>query len=138
MDIIVVQSLVLDLTSRTILSKFGSVGLSWTGVQSKLSIRHCMLAINWWIYRCDARPDNLDGPGSHRRSHEKTDYLIKNFDPGVLWDEYGIRHDIVVRLCGILVYVNDIYFICSSAIYTWISSCWHPWTAHSWPVASTN
>lgn len=108
MDIIVVQSLVLDLTSWTILSKFGSVGLSWTGVQSKLSIRHCMLAINWWIYRCDARPDNLDGPGSHRCSHEKTDYLIKNFDPGVLWDEYGIRHDIVVRLCGILVYVNDL------------------------------
>ena len=49
--------------------------------------------------------------------------IIKNFDPGILWDEYGIRHDIVVRLCGILVYVNDIYFICSSTIYTWISSC---------------
>lgn len=46
--------------------------------------------------RCDATPDDLDGPGSHRRSHEKTDFLIKTFDPGILWDEFGIRSDIVV------------------------------------------
>jgi Plavaka transposase len=46
--------------------------------------------------RCDAKPDNLDAPCSHRRTHEKTDFLIKNFDPGILWDEYGIRGDIVV------------------------------------------
>ena len=42
-------------------------------------------------------PDDLDGPGSHRRTHEKTDFLIKTFDPGILWDDFGIRHDIVVR-----------------------------------------
>ncbi|KIM36125.1 hypothetical protein M413DRAFT_31879 [Hebeloma cylindrosporum] len=48
-----------------------------------------------WCPKCDARPDDLDSPGSHHRSHEKTDYLIKNFDPGILWDEYGIWHDIV-------------------------------------------
>ena len=48
------------------------------------------------ISRCDAKPTNLDGPGSHRRSHEKTDFLIKTFDPGILWDDYGIKHDIVV------------------------------------------
>ncbi len=42
-------------------------------------------------------PDDLDGPGSHRRTHEKTDFLIKAFDPGILWDDFGIRHDIVVR-----------------------------------------
>ena len=41
-------------------------------------------------------PDNLDGEGSHRRSHEKTDLLIKTFDPGILWDDFGIQHDIVV------------------------------------------
>jgi hypothetical protein len=46
--------------------------------------------------RCDARPTNLDAPGSHRRLHEKTDFLITNFDPGILWDEFGVRHDIVV------------------------------------------
>ncbi|KAF8905959.1 hypothetical protein CPB84DRAFT_1813943 [Gymnopilus junonius] len=48
-----------------------------------------------WCPKCDAKPDNLDDPSSHRRSHEKTDYLIKNFDPGILWDEFGIRSDIV-------------------------------------------
>lgn len=42
-------------------------------------------------------PDNLDGPGSRRRSHEKSDFLIQNFDPGILWDEFGIRDDVVVR-----------------------------------------
>ena len=49
------------------------------------------------LHRCDAEPNDLDAPGSHRRTHEKTDFLIKNFDPGILWDEYGIRADIVVR-----------------------------------------
>ncbi|KDR82217.1 hypothetical protein GALMADRAFT_58542, partial [Galerina marginata CBS 339.88] len=48
-----------------------------------------------WCPKCDAEPNNLDAPCSHRRTHEKTDYLIKNFDPGILWDEYGIRADIV-------------------------------------------
>ena len=70
-------------------------------------------------FRCDARPDNLDDPGSHRRSHEKTDYLIKNFDPTILWDEYGIRHDIVVcDHSSVVVFL----FICSFlAVYTRIS-----------------
>lgn len=49
------------------------------------------------LCRCDALPDDLDGPGSHRCTHEKTDFLIKAFDPGILWDDFGIRHDIVVR-----------------------------------------
>ena len=35
-------------------------------------------------------PDDLDGPGSHHRTHEKTDTLIKKFDPGILWDDFGI------------------------------------------------
>lgn len=38
-------------------------------------------------------PENLDGPGSH-----KTDFLIKKFDPSILWDEFGIKSDIVVRI----------------------------------------
>ncbi|KAF8802530.1 hypothetical protein BYT27DRAFT_7226421 [Phlegmacium glaucopus] len=48
-----------------------------------------------WCPKCDARPTNLDDPGSHRWLHEKTDFLIMNFDPGILWDEFGVRHDIV-------------------------------------------
>src|ERR1700678_1526443 len=26
----------------------------------------------------------------------KTDFLLRNFDPGILWDDFGIRSDIVV------------------------------------------
>ena len=48
------------------------------------------------LCRCDAMPDNLDGPGSHCHTNEKTDFLIKAFDPGILWDDFGIQHDIVV------------------------------------------
>lgn len=47
-------------------------------------------------FRCDAHPKNLDGPGNRPRFHEMDDFLISTFDPGILWDEYGIRHDIVV------------------------------------------
>jgi len=46
--------------------------------------------------RCDAKPTDLDAPGSHQRTHKKTDFLIKNFNPGILWDEYGIQADIIV------------------------------------------
>ncbi|PPQ88480.1 hypothetical protein CVT25_012030, partial [Psilocybe cyanescens] len=45
---------------------------------------------------CDAPPHDLDSKGSHCCSHEKTDFLIKNFDPGILWDDYGIWNDIVL------------------------------------------
>ncbi|KAF8800253.1 hypothetical protein BYT27DRAFT_7227560 [Phlegmacium glaucopus] len=48
-----------------------------------------------WCPKCDSMPTNLDQPGSHRRTHEKTDFLLRNFDPGVLWDDFGIRSDIV-------------------------------------------
>ena len=49
-----------------------------------------------FLTRCNARPKDLDKPGSHHRTHEKTDFLIQNFDPGLLWDEFGIHSDIVV------------------------------------------
>ncbi|KAF8903656.1 hypothetical protein CPB84DRAFT_1845636 [Gymnopilus junonius] len=55
-----------------------------------------------WCPKCDAMPDDLDKPGSHHRSHEKTDLLIKTFDPGILWDEFGIRNDIVPFTHGFL------------------------------------
>lgn len=47
--------------------------------------------------RCDAPPDNLDRPNSHRRTHEKTDFLISAWDPATLWSDFGVRTDIVVR-----------------------------------------
>ncbi|KAJ7221252.1 hypothetical protein GGX14DRAFT_669179 [Mycena pura] len=48
-----------------------------------------------WCPKCDALPDNLDAAGAHLRSHRKTDYLITCFDPGKLWDDFGIRSDVV-------------------------------------------
>ncbi|KAJ6613995.1 hypothetical protein B0H10DRAFT_2165190 [Mycena sp. CBHHK59/15] len=44
---------------------------------------------------CDARPDNLDAPGTHLCTHQKTDFLITCFDPVTLWDDFGIRSDVV-------------------------------------------
>ncbi|KAF8258996.1 hypothetical protein EI94DRAFT_1774037 [Lactarius quietus] len=33
-----------------------------------------------WCAKCDALPTDLNGPGSHRCSHEKTDLLIETYD----------------------------------------------------------
>ena len=49
-----------------------------------------------YITRCDARPDNLDDVNAHLRTHEKTDSLLELFDSGTVWDEYGLRSDVVV------------------------------------------
>lgn len=43
-------------------------------------------------------PEDLDAPGSRRRRHEITDYLISNFDAGLIWSDYGVRADVVVSL----------------------------------------
>ncbi|KAJ7483958.1 hypothetical protein B0H11DRAFT_2416136 [Mycena galericulata] len=48
-----------------------------------------------WCPKCDANPHELDSHGARRRTQEKTDFLITCFDPGTLWDDFGIRADIV-------------------------------------------
>ncbi|KAJ6448828.1 hypothetical protein C8R45DRAFT_1057369 [Mycena sanguinolenta] len=48
-----------------------------------------------WCPKCDAKPHHLDAPGAHRRTHEKTDFLIASWDPGTLLDDFGIRADVV-------------------------------------------
>ncbi|KAJ7034262.1 hypothetical protein C8F04DRAFT_1210668 [Mycena alexandri] len=47
-----------------------------------------------WCPKCDARPTDLDAGGARMRSHRKTDFLITCFDPGTLWDDFGIRSDV--------------------------------------------
>jgi hypothetical protein len=47
--------------------------------------------------RCDTTPDNLDSGTGHWQTHEKTDYLVKNFDSRILWDAFGIYEGLVVR-----------------------------------------
>ncbi|KAJ7771418.1 hypothetical protein DFH07DRAFT_866418 [Mycena maculata] len=49
-----------------------------------------------WCPKCEAHPDHLDAEGSRLRTKTKTDALIMCFDPGIIWDDYGIRSDIVV------------------------------------------
>ena len=41
-------------------------------------------------------PDDLDGKTGHRRTHEKTNYLINNFDTAAVWDAFGIYEEVVV------------------------------------------
>ncbi|KAJ7101001.1 hypothetical protein C8R43DRAFT_1141269 [Mycena crocata] len=48
-----------------------------------------------WCPKCDAFPNDLDAEGARLRSQTKTETLIQCFDPGILWDDYGIRADIV-------------------------------------------
>ncbi|KAF8262141.1 hypothetical protein EI94DRAFT_1773267 [Lactarius quietus] len=52
-----------------------------------------------WCPKCDALPGALEGPGSHRCSHEKMDLLIKTYDSRVLWDDFGVWHNIVPFTC---------------------------------------
>jgi hypothetical protein len=72
------------------------------------------------ISRCLAHPDFLDEPSAHRRTHEKTDLLINSFDPGVLWDDYGTRSDMMVSLS---FEKSSLVLISTAAIYTQISMC---------------
>ncbi|KAH8994183.1 hypothetical protein EDB86DRAFT_3064749 [Lactarius hatsudake] len=51
--------------------------------------------VQGWCPKCLARPDFLDDLSAHRRTHEKTDLLINSFNPVVLWDDYGIRSDVM-------------------------------------------
>ena len=60
--------------------------------------------------RCDAHPKNLDAGGARQRNHEKMDFLIGAWDPGTLWDDFGIRADIVVGLSShFLLQVSNLY-----------------------------
>jgi hypothetical protein len=38
----------------------------------------------------------LDDASAHLRTHEKADFLLETFEAGIVWDEYGIRSDVVV------------------------------------------
>ena len=52
--------------------------------------------IGEFICRCEAKPENLDTPGSCRYSHIKTRLLIASFNRGIQWKEFGIHADITV------------------------------------------
>ncbi|KAI0038131.1 hypothetical protein FA95DRAFT_1665594 [Auriscalpium vulgare] len=50
--------------------------------------------VQGWCPKCNAEPDNLDSDRARRRTRAKTEFLISAFDPGILWDDYGIRSDV--------------------------------------------
>lgn len=47
--------------------------------------------------RCTGRPDDLDGE-STRRTRQHSDAIVEELELGVLWHEYGLVGDIVVRI----------------------------------------
>ncbi|TFK63944.1 hypothetical protein BDN72DRAFT_291432 [Pluteus cervinus] len=51
--------------------------------------------VQMWCAKCLARPENLDQPGVRQRTQRNREGFISAFDSKVLWDEWGIRDDIV-------------------------------------------
>ncbi|KAJ7635036.1 hypothetical protein FB45DRAFT_989651 [Roridomyces roridus] len=51
--------------------------------------------VQGWCAKCDAEPGNLDRTGSRLRTKTTTEFLVTQFDPGILWDDFGIRADVV-------------------------------------------
>ncbi|KAJ8091523.1 hypothetical protein PM082_024443 [Marasmius tenuissimus] len=51
--------------------------------------------VQGWCAKCDATPDNLDNtPHAHLRTRTTHEVLVTIFDPGTLWDDYGVRSDV--------------------------------------------
>ncbi|KDQ50958.1 hypothetical protein JAAARDRAFT_141102, partial [Jaapia argillacea MUCL 33604] len=50
--------------------------------------------VQGWCPKCTSNPNDLDA-GAGRRSTHHTQTIIEGFDPGRLWDEYGVIADIV-------------------------------------------
>ena len=47
------------------------------------------------ISRCQATPENFDRAGTPR-FREHTRKLVETFDPGTLWDAFGVIGDVIV------------------------------------------
>ena len=80
-----------------------------------------------------AKPNFLDDASARHRTHEKTEFLINSFNPGILWDDFGIRSDVVVSQLFRKACSNS---NCMVAIHTWISVGWHSHTIVSWFTSS--
>jgi len=61
-------------------------------------------------FRCTAPANDLDSGHHVRRSQAHTELLVEEFELGMLWDEYGLVGDIVVRSSVPLIFNA----ICSS------------------------
>jgi hypothetical protein len=90
-----------------------------------------------FLCRCNAQPHNLDDFTAHLRTHEKTDLLCQLFNPGIVWDEYGLWSDVVVSWT-ILLSDIEITVNISLAIYSWIPACQYSWANHTRSPSSTH
>jgi hypothetical protein len=99
MAIIIGLSTVSGLISLTIRNRSFLHALCRDGVHGKqyLFITICVLS----LCRCTVNFKDLDG-GSGRRCREHTELLITSFGPQVLWDEYGLVSNVVVRILNTL------------------------------------
>ena len=51
------------------------------------------------VCRCDAPSDDLNKEEDIQpHSHQRTEFFISIFDPGILWSDYGIWTDVVISL----------------------------------------
>jgi hypothetical protein len=56
---------------------------------------------------CTAHPKRLDTDiNAGRRSCTHTEHLLKAFDPGTLWDEYGVVANIIASLLCFPFYIT--------------------------------
>ncbi|KAJ3966017.1 hypothetical protein EV361DRAFT_1028835 [Lentinula raphanica] len=51
--------------------------------------------VSGWCPKCMNRPEDLDAMNARPRTRTKTEFLITSFDPGIVWDEYRARSDVV-------------------------------------------
>lgn len=71
---------------------------------------------------------SLDNPGSFLRTHERTDLILNEFDPAIVWKEYGIRSDVVVSdAAPTFSHSNDTSYI---AVHTWVPASRYSSSAH--------
>jgi hypothetical protein len=69
------------------------------------------------LSRCTAPADGLDEGTYGRRSRDHTEMLVEEFELGVLWDEYGLVGDVVVRTISLLLHPFIVWdFILLSSI----------------------
>jgi hypothetical protein len=55
--------------------------------------------------RCTSPPCDFEGSGYVHRSREHTELLAAGLELGVLWDEYGLLGDLVVRFISLSAYL---------------------------------
>jgi hypothetical protein len=84
------------------------------GVQSKAKDYPLPLLKILNYSRCTARSTHLESDALRSRTREHTNLLVEELDLGILWDEYGLVGNIIVRIFIILfsVVFSVVVLIC--------------------------